>query len=124
MFFRPLFDTITELTGVVYGASMDDPKDIAMRVIADHARTLSFALSDGAMPSNEGRGYVLRRILRRALRYAKDLGCNQPILHRLVGTIADSMGDFFPELRDRQDAVARIVKAEEESFSCDARPRH
>jgi len=100
----------------VYGASMDDPKDIAMRVIADHARTLSFALSDGAMPSNEGRGYVLRRILRRALRYAKDLGCNQPILHRLVGTIADSMGDFFPELRDRQDAVARIVKAEEESF--------
>jgi len=114
--FRPLFDTITELTGVVYGASMDDPQDIAMRVIADHARTLSFALSDGAMPSNEGRGYVLRRILRRALRYAKDLGCNKPILHRLVATVADSMGDVFPELRDRQDAVARIVKTEEESF--------
>jgi len=114
--FRPLFDTITELTGVEYGASMHDPQDIAMRVIADHARTLSFALSDGAMPSNEGRGYVLRRILRRALRYAKDLGYNKPILHRLVATVADSMGDVFPELRDRQDAVARIVKAEEESF--------
>jgi len=87
-----------------------------MRVIADHARTLTFALSDGAMPSNEGRGYVLRRILRRALRYSKNLGYNEPILHQLVGTLADSMGDVFPELKKQQDTVRKIIKAEEESF--------
>jgi len=114
--FKPLFDRITEITGVVYGASMDDPLDIAMRVIADHARTLTFALSDGAMPSNEGRGYVLRRILRRALRYSKNLGYNEPILHQLVTTLADSMGEVFPELQKQQDTVRKIIKAEEESF--------
>jgi len=114
--FKPLFDRITEITGVVYKASMDDPLDIAMRVIADHARTLTFALSDGAMPSNEGRGYVLRRILRRALRYSKNLGYNEPILHQLVSTLADSMGDVFPELQKQQETVKKIIKAEEESF--------
>jgi alanyl-tRNA synthetase len=114
--FQPLFDRITEITGVRYGASMDDPLDIAMRVIADHARTLTFALSDGAMPSNEGRGYVLRRILRRALRYSKNLGYNEPILHQLVGTLADSMGDVFPELQKQRDTVSKIIRSEEESF--------
>ncbi len=114
--FKPLFDRITEITGVAYRASMDDPLDIAMRVIADHARTLTFALSDGAMPSNEGRGYVLRRILRRALRYSKKLGYNEPILHQLVSTLADSMGDVFPELQKQQETVKKIIKAEEESF--------
>ncbi len=114
--FKPLFDRITEITGVPYGASMDDPLDIAMRVIADHARTLTFALSDGAMPSNEGRGYVLRRILRRALRYSKNLGYNEPILHQLVATLAAAMGDVFPELQKQQDTVSKIIKAEEESF--------
>jgi alanyl-tRNA synthetase len=114
--FKPLFDRITEITGVPYGASMDNPLDIAMRVIADHVRTLTFALSDGAMPSNEGRGYVLRRILRRALRYSKNLGYNEPILHQLVGTLADSMGDVFPELQKQKDTVKKIIKAEEESF--------
>ncbi|KZK74704.1 MAG: alanine--tRNA ligase [Pelodictyon luteolum] len=114
--FLPLFQRLSELTGVTYTASMDGRQDIAMRVIADHARTLTFALSDGAMPSNEGRGYVLRRILRRALRYSRDLGCRGPILHQLVGTLADSMGDVFAELRDRRDAVERIIRAEEESF--------
>ena len=114
--FQPLFDRITDITGVRYGASMDDPLDIAMRVIADHARTLTFALSDGAMPSNEGRGYVLRRILRRALRYSKNLGYNEPILCQLVAALAASMGDVFPELKKQQDAVTSIIKAEEESF--------
>lgn len=114
--FKPLFDRITEITGVAYRASMDDPLDIAMRVIADHARTLTFALSDGAMPSNEGRGYVLRRILRRALRYSKKLGYSEPILHQLVSTLADSMGDVFPELQKQQETVKKIIKAEEESF--------
>ncbi len=114
--FQPLFDRLTEITGVSYGAAMDDQRDIAMRVIADHARTLTFALSDGAMPSNEGRGYVLRRILRRALRYSKNLGYNEPILHQLVGTLASSMGDVFPELVKQQEIVKNIIKAEEESF--------
>ena len=114
--FKPLFDRITEITGVSYGASMDNPLDIAMRVIADHARTLTFALSDGAMPSNEGRGYVLRRILRRALRYSKNLGYNEPIIHQMVSTLADAMGDVFPELQQQQDTVKKIIKAEEESF--------
>jgi alanyl-tRNA synthetase len=114
--FKPLFDRITEITGVRYGASMDDPLDIAMRVIADHTRTLTFALSDGAMPSNEGRGYVLRRILRRALRYSKNLGYNEPILCQLVSTLADSMGDVFPELKKQQETVSKIIRSEEESF--------
>jgi len=114
--FLPLFGKITEITGVRYTGTLDGQGDIAMRVLADHARTLTFALSDGAMPSNEGRGYVLRRILRRALRYAKTLGCNEPILHRLVGTLAGSMGEVFPELEDRKETVARIIRAEEESF--------
>jgi alanyl-tRNA synthetase len=114
--FRALFDLITEITGVSYGASLEGQSDIAMRVIADHARTLTFAISDGAMPSNEGRGYVLRRILRRALRYSKNLGCNEPIINQLVATLAESMGDVFPELRKQQETVSRIIKAEEESF--------
>ncbi|NTU96192.1 MAG: alanine--tRNA ligase [Chlorobiaceae bacterium] len=114
--FRALFDRITEITGVSYGASLDGQSDIAMRVIADHTRTLTFALSDGAMPSNEGRGYVLRRILRRALRYSKNLGYHEPVISQLVATLAESMGDVFPELRKQQETVSRIIRSEEESF--------
>jgi alanyl-tRNA synthetase len=114
--FQPIFDRITELTGVPYRATLDGPSDIAMRVIADHARTLTFALSDGAVPGNEGRGYVLRRILRRALRYAKNLGYNEPILHLLVEVLADTMGDVFPELSKQRLTVEKIIRAEEESF--------
>ena len=114
--FTPLFDRITGLTGVVYTASLDSPTDIAMRVIADHSRTLTFALSDGAMPGNEGRGYVLRRILRRAVRYAGTLGCHEPLMFRMVGVLADTMGDVFPELKKQRETVERIIRAEEESF--------
>jgi alanyl-tRNA synthetase len=114
--FSPLFDRITELTGVRYTASLDSPTDIAMRVIADHSRTLTFALSDGAMPGNEGRGYVLRRILRRAVRYAGTLGCNEPVMYRMVGVLADTMGDVFPELHKQRATVEKIIRAEEESF--------
>ncbi|NTU90687.1 MAG: alanine--tRNA ligase, partial [Chlorobiaceae bacterium] len=114
--FTPLFDRITELTGVAYTASLDSPTDIAMRVIADHSRTLTFALSDGAVPGNEGRGYVLRRILRRAVRYAGTLGCHEPIMYRMVGVLADTMGDVFPELHKQRPTVEKIIRAEEESF--------
>jgi len=114
--FAPLFERITGLTGVAYRATLDSPTDIAMRVIADHCRTLAFALSDGAMPGNEGRGYVLRRILRRALRYAGTLGCHEPIIYRMVEVLVRTMGDVFPELQKQQATVERIIRAEEESF--------
>ncbi len=114
--FSPLFDRITELTGVRYTASLENPTDIAMRVIADHSRTLTFALSDGAVPGNEGRGYVLRRILRRAVRYAGTLGCHEPIMHRMVGVLVDTMGEVFPELQRQRATVEKIIRAEEESF--------
>ena len=114
--FTPLFDRITELTGVRYTASLDSATDIAMRVIADHCRTLTFALSDGAMPGNEGRGYVLRRILRRAVRYAGTLGCHEPIMYKMVEVLVRTMGDVFPELEKQQATVEKIIRAEEESF--------
>ncbi|ACF12265.1 alanyl-tRNA synthetase [Chlorobaculum parvum NCIB 8327] len=114
--FTPLFEKITELTGVRYTASLDSATDIAMRVIADHCRTLTFALSDGAMPGNEGRGYVLRRILRRAVRYAGTLGCHEPIMYKMVEVLVRTMGDVFPELEKQQPTVEKIIRAEEESF--------
>ncbi|ASQ89796.1 alanine--tRNA ligase [Prosthecochloris sp. GSB1] len=114
--FTPLFDAITGITGVEYRSTLDGEQDIAMRVIADHARALTFAITDGAMPGNEGRGYVLRRILRRALRYARKLDCSEPLIYRLVGVIADTMGGAFPELLKQRVTVEKIVKSEEESF--------
>ena len=93
-------------------------KDIAFRVIADHARCLTFALTDGAVPSNEGRGYVLRRILRRAVRFGRQqLGLREPFLHALVPVVVDSMGDAFPELRKNPQHVVELIKDEEISFA-------
>ena len=114
--FGPLFDAVTSITGVRYTSTLEGEQDIAMRVIADHARTLSFAITDGAVPSNEGRGYVLRRILRRAVRYARKLECREPMLYRLVGVIAETMGNVFPELKKQQETVEKIIRSEEESF--------
>ncbi|MCG8344644.1 MAG: alanine--tRNA ligase [Chlorobiales bacterium] len=114
--FTPLFEAIKGITGVSYRSTLDREQDIAMRVIADHARTLAFAITDGAVPGNEGRGYVLRRILRRAVRYARKLDCHQPMLYRLVAVIAETMGDVFPELKKQQDTVQKIIRSEEESF--------
>ena len=114
----PLFDAIREITGArAYGGKLGDPIDIAYRVVADHARCLTFALTDGAAPGNEGRGYVLRRILRRAVRYGRqNLAQEQPFLHKLVPVIVDSMGDAFPELTKDPDRVVEIIRDEEESF--------
>ncbi len=92
-------------------------KDIAYRVIADHVRCLTFALADGAVPSNEGRGYVLRRILRRAVRYGRQyLGVHEPFLCKLVPVVVEAMGHAFPELKDKPQRVAELVREEEESF--------
>ena len=91
--------------------------DIAFRVIADHIRTLSFAIADGIQPSNEGRGYVLRRILRRAVRYGRSLGFREPFFYRRVDVLCEAMGDVFPELRTEADHVKTTILREEESFN-------
>jgi alanyl-tRNA synthetase len=91
--------------------------DIAFRVIADHIRTLSFAIADGIQPSNEGRGYVLRRILRRAVRYGRTLGFHEPFFYGLVDVLAQTMGDVFPELRSEQDLIKGTLRREEGAFN-------
>jgi alanyl-tRNA synthetase len=114
--FMPLINKIVELSGKKYDGGLTDPDSIAMRVIADHTRTLSFAIADGAMPGNEGRGYVLRRILRRGCRFARNLGFHEPVIYKLVEVLIDSMGDVFPELVSQRSTIERVIKGEEESF--------
>ncbi|MCS6850309.1 MAG: alanine--tRNA ligase, partial [Gemmataceae bacterium] len=116
--FTPLFQAIRRTTGAAdYTGRLDDLKDIAYRVIADHIRALTFALTDGALPGNEGRGYVLRRILRRAERYGRQyLGTTKPFLCELVMPVVELMGGAFPELtRDPRHVIA-VIREEEESF--------
>src|SRR5439155_3559977 len=91
--------------------------DIAFRVIADHIRTLSFAIADGIIPSNEGRGYVLRRILRRAVRYGRTLEFREPFLYKLVDIVAQIMGDVFPEVREKAKRITETIRHEEEAFN-------
>jgi len=116
--FSPLFATIRDVTGVrPYGGQLDDRIDVAYRVIADHVRCLTFALTDGAAPGNEGRSYVLRRILRRAARHGRQtLGMEHPFLHRLVDVVVSSMGTVFPELKKDPRQVAALIEDEERSF--------
>jgi alanyl-tRNA synthetase len=130
--FDPFFNALTELTGFKYGGTFPktnapDPAaeaaspelrhDIAFRVIADHLRTLTFAITDGALPSNEGRGYVLRRILRRAVRFGRQqLELREPFMHKLVPVVVDAMGHAFPELIKNPQHVSEVLKDEEVSF--------
>ncbi len=90
--------------------------DTAFKVIADHVRTVTFAVADGALPSNEGRGYVLRRLLRRAVRYAKLIGIDRPFMYKLVPFVADTMADFYPEVKEKAGFVQKVLKTEEERF--------
>ena len=90
---------------------------IPTRVIADHIRALTFAIADGAVPGNEGRGYVLRRILRRAARYGRKINLNEPFLYQLVDVLAQTMGDVFPEIKEKKEYVKKVIKGEEESFN-------
>ncbi len=131
--FNPFWSRLTELSGHTYSGKFPKTnsvdavaeaadeglrKDIAFRVIADHIRCLTFALTDGAVPSNEGRGYVLRRILRRAVRFGRQqLELREPFLHTLVPIVVDAMGEAFPELAKEPGKVAEIIKDEEVSFS-------
>ncbi len=113
--FAPLFDRLAELSGKRYGT--DPEVDIAFRVIADHLRAVSAALADGASPSNEGRGYVLRRLLRRAARFGRQtLDMQEPFLFELTPTVGAVLGEAFPEIAARADHLQVVVRAEEESF--------
>ncbi len=111
--FTPILRAISEATGT---QDAEGEIGVAYRVIADHVRALSFAIADGAIPSNEGRGYVLRRMLRRATRFGRVLGMEQPFIHKLVPTLSEVMGEAFPEIRQQQTHVMRVIEAEEASF--------
>ncbi len=114
--FMPIIERVAEITGHKYSSRLGNKTDNAFRVIADHIRTLVFAITDGAVPSNEGRGYVIRRILRRASRFARELGMEEPFLYRLVDVVVDIMGDAFNEIADRRDFVSTVIQSEETSF--------
>jgi alanyl-tRNA synthetase len=113
-FMRALTATTERLTGRKYGA--DPAADISFRVIDDHARAVSFLIADGVMPSNEGRGYVLRRLLRRAARHGRLIGLKEPFLHKVATTVAAVMGDAYPELRAEEQRIAEVIRTEEERF--------
>ena len=128
--FRPYFEEIGKMTGRSYGSTLPRPSgdgaivpvtqqekdDVAFRVIADHLRTLGFAIADGIQPGNAERHYVLRRILRRAVRYGRTLGFTTPFLHKLTPVLASVMGDAFPEVREKQSLITETLKREEEAF--------
>ena len=125
--FRPIFDELEKLSGKTYGSTLpvsgstgdteQEKNDVAFRVIADHIRTLTFAIGDGIQPGNTDRNYVLRRILRRAVRYGRSLGFRTPFFHKLVDVLARTMGDVFPEIRAKQKHIEDVLKVEEESFN-------
>src|SRR5437660_6724459 len=127
--FRPIFDELEELSGKKYASTLptkdsqqptlnsQQTTDVAFRVIGDHIRALSFAIADGIIPSNEGRGYVLRRILRRAVRYGRTLGFHEPFFFKLVDVVGKTMGDVFPEVRVQQSKIRETIRREEEAFN-------
>ncbi|AEA33228.1 alanine--tRNA ligase [Hippea maritima] len=112
--FRHIIGNISEFFRIDYGK--DSNRDVGVRVIADHLRAMDFLIADGVFPDKEGRGYVLRRIMRRAMRFGKKLGANEPFLYRFIDTVNDVMGDVYPELLQNKEMVVNVVKAEEEQF--------
>lgn len=115
--FTPLIGKVEELTGKKYTSILEDEKDIAIRVVVDHIRAVSFAIADGQLPSNNGAGYVIRRILRRAISYAyRFLGKKEPFLFELVNILKNQMGAFFPEIVKQEKLVSEVIKEEEHSF--------
>jgi len=113
--FTPLLTVIGERTGTRHGGTMS-PSDVSMRVVADHTRAMTFLIADGVLPSNEFRGYVLRKIMRRAMRHGKRLGLTQPFLHTLVDTLVTHFGDAYPELKTNRNNVVQVIRSEEERF--------
>ena len=118
--FTPLLSRIGQLAGVSYGPLVGNGStgagDVSIRLIADHMRAMTFLIADGVLPSNEWRGYVLRKIMRRAMRHGKKLGMTEPLLHILVEVIVDEMGTAHPELCANRDAIVKVVRTEEERF--------
>jgi len=114
--FMPLLEEVGRLAGRRYAGSAADPGDISMRVVADHARATTFLIADGVMPSNEWRGYVLRKIMRRAMRHGQHLGLAEPFLHTLVAVLDRQMGDAYPEVRGNRTMVEKTILAEENRF--------
>src|SRR4051812_38810517 len=125
--FRPIFNRIEQLSGKQYGSTLPKPGstgeteqekiDVAFRVIADHIRTLSFSIADGILPGNNDRNYVLRRILRRAVRYGRTLGFHQPFFYQLVDVLVETMSQVFGEINQRREVVKNTILTEEESFN-------
>jgi alanyl-tRNA synthetase len=112
--FVPLLESAQSVTGASYGR--DEKTDVALRVMADHARAMSFLVADGVLPSNEGRGYVLRRVIRRAVQRAYQLGADKPVTESLIGTVRDVMGGAYPQLFSSADLITEIVGREEDGF--------
>ncbi|WP_151737811.1 alanine--tRNA ligase [Paenibacillus tengchongensis] len=112
--FQPMIQKTALLAGVKYKDSLE--QDIALKVIADHIRTVAFAVGDGVLPSNEGRGYIIRRLLRRAVRYGKTLGLDRPFLHELTETVGEVMGVYYPSVVENREYIAKIIRTEEERF--------
>lgn len=112
--FQPIIQKTASLAGVTYGAAEDS--DVALKVIADHIRTVTFAVADGVLPSNEGRGYVIRRLLRRAVRYGKLIGLDKPFMFSLVETVGDIMGTYYPDVVIKREFIEKVIRTEEERF--------
>jgi len=115
--FAPILEALEELTERKYTAVLDNNSDNAFRVISDHIRSLVFAITDGATPGNEGRGYVVRRILRRAARFGRELGMHEPFMYKLVPVLVDVMGEAFGEIKERAEYVSTVIESEETGFS-------
>ncbi len=117
--FTPILSAIAARAGLTYTASVDGAADVSMRVIADHLRAMTFLISDGVVPSNEWRGYVLRKIMRRAMRHGKKLGYTEPVLHQLVDTVIDEMSDAYPELAsNRARSFVSSAAKKNDSMRC------
>jgi alanyl-tRNA synthetase len=112
--FMPIIEKTAQFTNAAYGKNTAD--DTAFKVIADHIRTVSFAISDGALPSNEGRGYVLRRLIRRAVRYAKNIGIEKPFMKELVPVVGEIMNAFYPQIMEKREFIETVIQTEEERF--------
>ncbi|AMY04631.1 alanine--tRNA ligase [Staphylococcus condimenti] len=112
--FMPIIEDVEKISGKKYQENAE--QDVAFKVIADHIRTIAFAIGDGALPANEGRGYVLRRLLRRAVRFSQSLDINEPFMYQLVDTVADIMEPYYPEVKQKADFIKRVIKSEEERF--------
>ncbi|WP_022670895.1 alanine--tRNA ligase [Hippea alviniae] len=112
--FKHIISALSDFFKVQYGK--EEKADVGIRVIADHLRAMDFLITDGVFPDKEGRGYVLRRIMRRAMRFGKKLGVSEPFLHRFIDTVNEVMGDAYPEIIQSRDTVVNVVKAEEEQF--------